>query len=147
MAGNKTVRNNADVGTFLNSLNNKQQRLDAQKICQLMQEVSGEEPKMWGSSIVGFGSVRLQYASGRELDWMLVGFSPRKNNLTLYIMTGFDEYAQQGGYNPKPILEKLGKYTTGKSCLYIKRLSDVDQEVLKKLIAGSVEQMKKVYQS
>jgi uncharacterized short protein YbdD (DUF466 family) len=89
---------------------------------------------MWGSSIVGFGSYRYKYASRREGDWMLVGFSPRKQNLTLYIMAGFDDY--------DALLEKLGKHSTGKSCLYIKRLSDVHQPTLKKLIQQSVKHMK-----
>ena len=90
---------------------------------------------MWGSSIVGFGSRRLKYASGRELDWMLTGFSPRKANITLYILGGFEKQ--------DALLSKLGKYTTGKGCLYIKKLKDVDTRVLKELISESVQTMKK----
>jgi hypothetical protein len=100
-----------------------------------MQRVSKEDAKMWGTSIIGFGSYHYKGASGREGDWMLIGFSPRKQNITLYIMPGFDRY--QG------LLKKLGKYSTGKSCLYIKRLSDVDMDVLKELMVESVKVMKK----
>ena len=100
-----------------------------------MRQVTGEEPEMWGDSIVGFGSYHYKYASGREGDWFLVGFSPRKQNLTLYIMSGFDEYDQ--------LLVKLGKHSTGKSCLYIKQIEDVDLDVLKKLVQKSVDYMRK----
>jgi uncharacterized protein YdhG (YjbR/CyaY superfamily) len=101
-----------------------------------MQQVTKAEPKMWGSSIVGFGSYHYKGASGREGDWMLVGFSPRKQNLTLYIMAGFDRYDE--------LMKKLGKFSTGKSCLYIKKLADVDKKVLKELVSESVQFMKKV---
>ncbi|MEJ2757339.1 MAG: DUF1801 domain-containing protein [Anaerolineales bacterium] len=98
---------------------------------------TGETPQMWGDSIIGFGSYHYTYASGREGDWMLTGFSPRKQNLTLYIMDGFEEY--------EDLLKDLGKFKTGKSCLYINKLADVDTNVLKKLVKASVTHMKKAY--
>jgi hypothetical protein len=104
-------------------------------VLQLMAEVTGAEPKMWGDSIIGFGNYHYKYASGREGDWFLAGFAPRKQNLTLYIMAGFDGY--------EALMASLGKYKTGKSCLYIKKLEDVDTAVLKQLIKQSVEHMQK----
>ncbi len=98
-----------------------------------MEEVTGEKGKMWGDSIIGFGSYRYTYASGREGDWMLVGFSPRKQNITLYIMSGFDNYQN--------LLDKLGKHKTGKSCLYINKTEDVDMDVLRHLVKQSVDHM------
>jgi hypothetical protein len=98
-----------------------------------MKQVTGEEPEMWGESIVGFGSYHYKYKSGREGDWFVTGFSPRAQNLTLYIMSGFDEYDQ--------LMSRLGKYKTGKSCLYITKIDDVDQEVLKELVNKSVKHM------
>jgi hypothetical protein len=102
---------------------------------KLMKEVTGEEPVMWGPSIVGYGSYRYEYKSGRTGEWMLVGFAPRKQNLTLYIMPGFEHY--------ESLLSKLGKYSTGKSCLYIKKIEDVDEDVLRELVRQSVEHMKR----
>ena len=139
----KTKKTGASVEKFIAGITDEQKRKDAEAICRLMQEATGEPPKMWGDSIIGFGNVHVKYASGRELDWMLAGFSPRKASLTLYIMTGFDEYADASGYDPKPLLDRLGKYGTGKSCLYIKQLSDVDESVLKQLVRESAEQMRK----
>jgi len=135
MAELKTKVNNASVGKFLKSVKDEQVREDCYKILDIMQKATKAEPKMWGTSIIGFGSYHYKYASGREGDWMLTGFSPRKQNLTLYIMPGFDEY--------EDLLKKLGKHTTGKSCLYIKKLADVDTKVLKELVAKSVKKMKK----
>ncbi len=143
----KTRKNDASASAFLESITDSQKRRDSQVICRLMQEVTGEEPSMWGSSIVGFGAYHYKYASGKEADWMLVGFSPRKANLTLYIMSGFDEYAKTSGYSPKPLLGQLGKYSTGKSCLYIKQLSDVNMDVLRRLIDESCKHMKVANQS
>ena len=100
-----------------------------------MEQITKEKPKMWGSSIVGFGSYHYKGESGREGDWMLIGFSPRKQNITLYIMPGFERYPG--------LMKKLGKHSTGKSCLYIKRLSDVDVDVLKELMTESLKVMKK----
>ena len=130
MAELKTSKNDRDVDAFLDSIEDDTRRVDAKAVCALMAESTGAEPAMWGDSIVGFGSRHLVYASGREVDWFTVGFSPRKQNLTLYIMDGFDGY--------ESYLERLGKHSTGKSCLYIKRLSDVDERVLRDLVTASV---------
>lgn len=131
----KTQKNDASVEEFLNSVENERRREDGYKILELMTEVTGEEAAMWGSSIVGFGEYSYKYASGREGEWMLVGFSPRKQNLTLYIMSGFDEYDD--------LMSKLGKHRTGKSCLYINKLEDVDMKTLEKLVRKSVLHMKR----
>jgi hypothetical protein len=131
----KTKRNKGDVKAFLNSVPDEKKRQDSFEILELMQEVTGMQPEMWGDSIVGFGSYHYKYASGREGDWMLTGFSPRKQNLTLYIMPGFEKYDQ--------LLSKLGKHSIGKSCLYVKKLEDVDTDVLKELVKQSVEHMQK----
>lgn len=134
MAELKTQKNEGSVTEFLNQVENKKKRADSFAILKLMEDVTGEEPKMWGTSIVGFGDYHYKYESGREGEWFLAGFSPRKQNLTLYIMSGFDEFDH--------LLQKLGKHSTGKGCLYIKKLEDVDQAVLKELVARSVEHMK-----
>jgi hypothetical protein len=133
MAELKTKRNKGDVEAFLNSVPDEKKRRDSFTILELMKQVTGEEPKMWGDSIVGFGSYHYKYESGREGDWFVTGFSPRKQNLTLYIMSGFDEYDN--------LMSRLGKYKTGKSCLYIKKIDDVDQDVLQELVKKSVEHM------
>lgn len=134
MAELKTKLNDASVEKFLKTVTDKQKRADCFALVDLMRKITKAEPKMWGSSIVGFGSYHYKYASGREADWMLVGFSPRKQNLTLYIMAGFEEY--------EALLQKLGsKHSTGKSCLYIKRLDDVHLPTLKKMIQQSVRHM------
>ncbi len=131
MAELKTKLNDASVLDFLNGVEDEQKRQDSFKILEIMQEVTGEEPKMWGSSIIGFGSYHYKYASGREGDWFQTGFSPRKQSLTLYIMSGFEQYEE--------LLGKLGKHSTGKSCLYVKKNADVDLDVLRELIKLSVE--------
>ena len=130
----KTKITKASVDKFLHSIKDEQARADCIKIMDLMQKVTKTEPKMWGTSIVGFGSYHYKGKSGREGDWFLTGFSPRKQALTLYLMGGFDDQAD--------LLAKLGKYSTGKGCLYIKKLADVDVKVLKELIARSVKKMK-----
>lgn len=134
----KTKLNDASVEDFLNTVDDEQIRADCFEITKIMKQVTKAEPKMWGTSIVGFGTYHYKGKSGREGDWMLVGFSPRKQNLTLYIMAGFDRYDE--------LLAKLGKFTTGKSCLYIKKLADVDKKVLKKLVTESVKVMKQASQ-
>jgi hypothetical protein len=131
----KTKVNDASVTDFLNSVADEQKRKDSFEILNLMQRVSNEDAKMWGPSIVGFGSYHYKGASGREGDWMLIGFSPRKQNITLYIMPGVEQYPA--------LMQKLGKHTTGKSCVYIKKLSDVNIDVLKELMAESLKVMKK----
>jgi hypothetical protein len=132
----KTKVNNASVTQFLKTVEDEGTRKDCQALLKLMTEITKEKPKMWGDSIVGFGSYHYKGASGREGDWMLTGFSPRKQNLTIYIIAGFDK---QG-----PLLKKLGKHTTSRGCLYIKRLSDVDAKLLKQLVTDSVRTMKKL---
>jgi len=129
----KTQKNDASVVDFLNSVPDERKRADSFAVLELMREVTGEEPAMWGDSIVGFGSYRYKYASGRQGDWMLTGFSPRKQNLTLYIMSGFDDY--------ESLLADLGKHKTGKACLYIKKLEDIDLVVLRELVRQSVAHM------
>jgi hypothetical protein len=130
MAELKTKATNASVDKFLADVKDEQRRQDCLTVAKMMQQATKAEPKMWGPSIVGFGAMTYRYATGRELEWFRIGFSPRKDSLTLYIMPGVESYPQH--------LAKLGKYTTGKSCLYIKKLADVDQAVLKKLIADSL---------
>ncbi|MFN2221352.1 MAG: DUF1801 domain-containing protein [Chloroflexota bacterium] len=133
MAELKTKPNDQDVEAFLNSVEDEQRRRACFAIKEIMEQVTGAEAKMWGDSIVGFGSYHYKYASGREGEWMLTGFSPRKRNLTLYIMSGFDEYDE--------LLDNLGKYKTGKSCLYVNKLEDIDLEVLTDLVRQSVQHM------
>ncbi|NNE46598.1 MAG: DUF1801 domain-containing protein [Rhodothermales bacterium] len=135
MAELKTKLNDASVTDFLNSVDDVEKRKDCFALVDMMREITGAEPKMWGTAIVGFGTYHYRYASGREGDWMQVGFSPRKQSLTLYIMSGFSRYDE--------LMKKLGKHKTGKSCLYVKRLSDVDPVVLRKLIKESVAHVKK----
>jgi hypothetical protein len=131
----KTTRNDKSVHTFLDSIENEKKRTDSYTILNLMEEVTGQAPHMWGDSIIGFGKYRYKYASGREGEWFLTGFSPRKQNLTLYIMAGFSEYDE--------LLQRLGKHKTGVSCLYINKLEDVDLKILKKLVRLSSEHMVK----
>jgi len=129
MAELKTKVNEASVTDFLNTIEDDQKRTDAFEVMRLMEDCTGQKPKMWGDSIVGFGVYHYVYATGAEGDWPAVGFSPRKQNLTLYIMAGFDRYDE--------LMSKIGKHKTGKSCLYLKRLSDVDKDVLQELITLS----------
>lgn len=129
----KTQKNDASVEAFLESVDPEKRREDSKAILKMMREVTGDEPSMWGASIIGFGSYRYKYADGRENAWFQTGFSPRKQNLTLYIMPGFDRY--------KDLLARLGKYKNGKSCLYINKLEDVDFDVLRELVKESVKVM------
>ncbi len=137
MSDLKTKPHDGNVEAFLNSVEHGKRREDSLAMLEIMKAATSEEPKMWGPSIVGFGDYHYKYESGREGDWFLAGFSPRKQNLTLYIMSGFSHYDE--------LLQKLGKYKTGKSCLYINRLEDVDLDVLKKMITESVKMMKERY--
>ena len=130
MASLKTQKNDASVEEYLNSVADDRKRKDSFAILELMRDVTGEEPAMWGTSIIGFGTYHYKYASGREGEWPLVGFAPRKRNLTLYIMPGFDSY--------ESLLADLGKHTTGKSCLYVNKLEDIDLAVLRELVSQSV---------
>ena len=129
----KTQKSDASVEAFIESVEHERKREDSKVILELMREVTGSEPAMWGSSIIGFGSYRYQYADGNENQWFQIGFSPRKQNLTIYIMPGFDKYGD--------LMDKLGKYKTGKGCLYINKLEDIDMTVLKKLIKKSHNDM------
>lgn len=133
----KTKQHSGDVNAFLDTVENPRRREDARRVLELMWEVTGEPPKMWGASIVGFGSYHYKYASGREGNWMITGFSPRKQNLTVYIMPGFSEFADQ--------LARLGKHKHSKSCLYLNKLDDVDLEVLAELVRESVTVMRERY--
>ncbi|HEX5704284.1 MAG TPA: DUF1801 domain-containing protein [Pyrinomonadaceae bacterium] len=130
----KTKPTKASVDKFIKSQPDEQVRKDCAVISKLMSEATGEKPKMWGPSIIGFGSYHYKYATGREGDMPIIGFSPRKQNLTLYVWMGFEEHPD--------LWKKLGKHTTSKACLYIKRLSDVDLPTLKKIIKLSVKRLK-----
>jgi hypothetical protein len=130
----KTKKTEQSVNDFLNKIADAQRREDCFALAKLMEEATGCEPKMWGPSIVGFGSYHYKYESGREGDWLMTGFSPRKQDLTLYIMLGFEKHGD--------LMKQLGKHRTAKSCLYIKRLSDVHVPTLKKLIKASVKDLK-----
>ncbi len=130
----KTKVNNASVSKFLDSIPDEGQRADAYTIFELMKKATKAEPKMWGESIVGFGTYHYVGASGREGDWYVAGFSPRKGNLTLYMLGGWAA--------EKELLAKLGKHSLGMGCLYIKRLADVDKPVLKKLIDKGLKRAK-----
>ncbi|MCZ6766699.1 MAG: DUF1801 domain-containing protein [bacterium] len=135
MSDLKTKKTNASVKEFLDSVKDEQQRKESFIVLDMMKKITGTRPTMWGTSIVGFGKYHYKYDSGREGDWFQTGFSPRKQALTLYIMAGFSRY--------DALLKKLGKFKTGKSCLYIKKLDDVDQRVLKELIKKSVDHIAK----
>jgi Domain of unknown function (DU1801) len=134
MAELKTKKNDGSVEAFLKGIADESMRQDCEAVLKLMKQVTRAEPEMWGASVVGFGEYHYKYASGREGDWFLTGFSPRKQNLTLYIMAGFARYDE--------LMAKLGKHKTGKSCLYIRKLSDIDLSVLEELITQSVEHVK-----
>ena len=127
----KTKKNDASVEKFLASVADPKKREDTQVILELMKKITSDEPKMWGSSIVGFGSLHYTYASGQEGDWFVVGFSPRKQNLTLYVNGPFAESPD--------LMEKLGKHKTGRSCIYINKLEDVDMKVLEKIIRKAIK--------
>ena len=131
MAEPKTKKTDASVAEFLESVADERKRKDSQTILEIMREESGDEPSMWGESIVGFGSYKVKYASGQEADWPLIGFSPRKQNLTLYLMMGLNQYGD--------LFNRLGKHSTSKACLYVKRLEDVDLSVLRQLVRLSIE--------
>ena len=138
MAEPKTKKTAASVQDFLNAVPGERKRADSFALLELMREVTGEEPAMWGPSIVGFGSYRYKYASGREGEWPLVGFSPRKRNLTVYMMSGFDDYGS--------LLADLGKHKIGKGCLYINKLEDIDQAILRELISQSVDHVAEAHE-
>lgn len=136
MAELKAKPNRQSVEKFLMSIPDEQVREDCWTLVKLMKEITKSEPKMWGDSIVGFGDYIYRYKGGRTMGWFLTGFSPRKQNLTLYIMAGFDHYAE--------LMKKLGKHKTGKSCLYINRIDDIHLPTLKQLVQQSVKFMSKI---
>ena len=133
----KTKENDGDVIAFLDSVENKTRREDAYKILAILKKVSGKGPRMWGTSMVGFGNYHYKYASGREGDYFVIGFSPRKQNSTIYIMSGFAELSD--------LMESLGKHKSSVSCLYINKLADVETAVLEQIAARSVAQMHEMY--
>ena len=138
MSSNKTVETGASVENFINAVDSEQKRKDSWEMIEVMQRITGSEPKMWGSSLIGFGSYHYKYASGREGDFFITGFSPRKSAFTVYIMPGFERYEEQ--------LEKLGPFKTGKSCLYLKNLDAIDRQVLEEIIRDSVAVMRERYE-
>lgn len=131
MAENKTQKTTASVIDFLNTLTDEKKRQESFTLLELIAQVSGSEAKMWGPTIIGFGDMHYKYASGREGDWFPVGFSPRKQNLTLYLAGGLPQHAD--------LLAKLGKHKTGVGCLYINKLSDINLDILKEIIAQSLK--------
>ncbi|WP_020570168.1 DUF1801 domain-containing protein [Neolewinella persica] len=131
---NKTQPTDVLPADFIAGVEDEQKRQDAEWVLKMMEEVTGEPAKMWGPSIIGFGSYRYVYPSGREGDWMLTGFSPRKTALSIYLMSGVER--------EKESLEKLGKHKLGKSCLYLKKLSDVDTDVLQEMVVSSVQKVR-----
>jgi len=133
MAELKTQKNDSDVEQFLDSVENATRKSDGLALLEIMREITGDDGSMWGDSLIGFGQYDYIYASGQSGSWFAVGFSPRKQNTTVYIMPGFEEYTD--------LLEQLGKHKLGKSCLYINKLADVDLGVLKQLIQKSFAQM------
>ena len=133
----KTQQNDADVEGFLAAVENDRRREDSFTVLELMKRITGEKPRMWGTSIVGFGSYHYRYASGREGEWPRIGFSPRKQSLTIYVMPGFSTYDE--------LLSRLGKHRTGKSCLYVNKLADIDMDVLEQLVVSSLETMRERY--
>ena len=136
MAELKTKPNEQSVEAFLNSVEDEKKRQDCFTVLEIMKQITKAEPQMWGTSMVGFGTYHYKYESGREGEWFVAGFSPRKQNLTLYIMAGFSRYDE--------LLNKLGKFKTGKSCLYINKIEDVDLPTLKELITQSVSYVSKL---
>ncbi len=139
MAALKTRPTQASVAAFIDGVDDLQKRADARQVASMMRKATGKRAKMWGTSIVGYGAYQYTNTVGDGFEWPITGFSPRKQALTIYIMTGFSHF--------EPLMKKLGKYKTGKSCLYIKRLSDIDEKVLQRLIEASVKRMRKAYKT
>ena len=137
MTQNKTVQTNASVDEFIASIIHPTRRQDAAVLVDLFSKVTGYAPKMWGDSIVGFGQYHYRYATGREGDFLATGFSPRKSNLSIYIMPGYDDFSD--------ILQNLGKHKLGKSCLYLNKLADIDLDVLAQLITVGLERLDQIW--
>jgi len=133
----KTKKNRRSAKAFIDSVQDERKRKDCREVMTMMRKVTGKQPKMWGDAIVGFGSYHYKYASGREGEFFITGLSPRKQNLTIYIMPGFSKYGS--------LMKKLGKHKTGKSCLYVKTLEDIDRGVLAELVEKSVLHMRQTY--
>ena len=139
MAINKTQPTMVKLADFISTVEDAGRRSDCREIAKLMRKVTGKNGKMWGNGLVGFGQYHYRYESGREGDWFLTGFAPRKQALTLYVMSGFDSC--------QPLMDKLGKFKIGKSCLYVKSLDDIDRSVLEQLLTSSVEHVRASYQT
>ena len=137
MAANKTIANDTSVNAFIDTVEDERKRADSHELIELMRTITGHEPKLWGNGLVGFDSYHYRYASGREGDFFITGFSPRKTALTVYIMPGFDRYEDR--------LQRLGPHKTGKSCLYLKNLDAIDRDVLEEIIRDSVSAMREKY--
>jgi len=137
MAALKTQPTRQSVSDFLSTVADKKMRAECRVVARMMRDATGKRAKMWGTSIVGYGTYDYKYASGREGSWPIIGFSPRSKNVSIYIMPGFSKFDK--------LMGQLGKYKAGKSCLYIRTLDDVDQKKLKALIDASVKLMKKMY--
>ena len=135
---NKTVPNDKSVSDFVDAIQDDTKREQSYEILKMMKEVTGEDPVMWGNSIIGFGKYHYKYASGREGEWFLTGFAPRKGKFSIYITAGFEDYGE--------ILEQLGKHTKGKGCLYVKDLNEIDKDKLEVLVKRSVKDTKKRYE-
>jgi len=133
----KTKINDKNVLDFLNNVENKRRKDDALVVLEIMSRLTKEEAKMWGDSIIGFGTYKYSNSTGKEFEWMKIGFSPRKQSLTLYIMNGYEHYEE--------LLQRLGKHKLGKSCLYINKLDDIDLSVLEELISHSYDYVTKNY--
>ena len=139
MAENKTQPTKASVTSFIAAIEDEERRAEVRKVAAMMRKATGKKAQMWGPSIVGYGTYHYKSASRRQGDFMITGFAPRKQALTVYILPGFENF--------EALMSKLGKYKIGKSCLYIKRLSDVDEKVLERLISESVKYMRKHYET
>ena len=139
MAELKTRPTRASVTAFVDAIDDPQKRKDVKRIATMMRQATGARACMWGDAIVGYGRYRYTNTAGKDFEWMLTGYSPRKQAISVYIMCGFDGF--------KDLMTRLGKHKTGKSCLYIKRLSDVDEKVLAELIAASVKRMRERYET
>jgi hypothetical protein len=139
MAENTTQPTDVDPAAFIAALEHPTRRTDAKALLDMMRRVTGFEPKMWGPTIVGFGRYHYRYDSGREGDSMITGFSPRKANLVVYVMPGYDDYSAE--------LARLGKHKTGTSCLYINKLADIDTEVLEEIVAAGVAEVRAAYET
>jgi len=137
-ANNKIVANTADIAAFIDAVEHDQRRADAKRLIELFAETTGWDPVMWGTSMIGFGRYHYVYESGREGDSLATGFSPRKSNLSIYIMPGYTDFG--------PILDRLGKHSKGKACLYVKKLADVDEAVLKELIQAGLADLAKKWE-